>query len=230
MLLEKTIRNSIKRSPCFIILVSFCLSAKDTFSQKSNAACSIEQNTHLPFCLANIFKIKNAMKVETILGLYKFINQLLVSIFIFLYMILFSKNQPDTFLYLFANFHDRNYNKKREKLPWIFWQQLMSKMEAKLYYSKGTILCLNKFINQFPFFQYSCFNLWEKVTFSQKSTPVWQSRATVLYLFKIKTAIKADKNILREYFDNRTQLMRKLMGQNRGTQKGPFSVYLTRFH
>ena len=137
---------------------------------------------------------------ETILGIYKFMNQLL-SFMQYSYSDIwyFFKNQPDTFFKLFANFHDKNYNKRREKLPWIFWQRLMSKMKTKLYALTSSLT------------NSLCFNIRhvlisERKLLFHKNQPPCDKVELVLYLFKIKTAIKAEKNTL-EYFDNRAQLM-----------------------
>ena len=78
--------------------------------------------------------------------------------------------------------------------------RLMSKMEALQEHP----LRLVKFINQFPLFQYSSFNICERIAMKKKM------RFFVFWpIFKIKIAIKTAEIGL-EYLDNRSRLMSKV--------------------
>ena len=86
--------------------------------------------------------------------------------------------------------------------------RLMSKMEALQEHP----LRLVKFINQFPLFQYSSFNICERIDFAGKNNLAMKKKMRFFVfwpIFKIKIAIKTAEIGL-EYLDNRSRLMSKM--------------------
>ena len=79
-----------------------------------------------------------------------------------------SYEREDALFCILANFQDQNCNKNSRNWPEYLdnRSRLMSKMEALQEHP----LRLVKFINQFPLFQYSSFNICERIDFAAKTT------------------------------------------------------------
>ena len=77
-----------------------------------------------------------------------------------------SYEKEDALFCILANFQDQNCNKNSGLEYLDNRSRLMSKMEALQEHP----LRLVKFINQFPLFQYSSFNICERIDFAAKTT------------------------------------------------------------